>query len=92
MIGIVSSLKLHNKHSTDIWQTDWSGDGPPGQGFDGNLYSWIAYAGSKGYTTLSIDRLCNGNEHNHVSFIKSIYRLTIIQVFQITLIQFQCAK
>ncbi|RKF78946.1 putative ctr copper transporter family protein [Golovinomyces cichoracearum] len=38
----------------------WSGLGPPGAGYDGNTYSWIAYASTQGYPTLSIDRLGNG--------------------------------
>ncbi|TQS35336.1 hypothetical protein Golomagni_04246 [Golovinomyces magnicellulatus] len=38
----------------------WSGLGPPGAGYDGDTYSWIAYASMQGYPTLSIDRLGNG--------------------------------
>ncbi|KAK4496552.1 hypothetical protein PRZ48_012532 [Zasmidium cellare] len=39
----------------------WSGLGPPGQGYDGDKYSYVAYASKQGYPTLAIDRLCNGN-------------------------------
>src|SRR6478735_817638 len=39
---------------------DWSGDGPPGSGYHGDQYSWIAFASKQGYPTLSIDRLGNG--------------------------------
>ncbi|KAG7416594.1 hypothetical protein Forpi1262_v016707 [Fusarium oxysporum f. sp. raphani] len=38
----------------------WSGDGPPGSGYHGDQYSWIAFASKQGYPTLSIDRLGNG--------------------------------
>ncbi|KAI1001525.1 hypothetical protein K3495_g6673 [Podosphaera aphanis] len=38
----------------------WSGLGEPGAGFDGDTYSWVAYASKQGYPTLSIDRLGNG--------------------------------
>ncbi|KAI6777301.1 hypothetical protein HG530_001246 [Fusarium avenaceum] len=38
----------------------WSGDGPPGSGYHGDKYSWIAFASKQGYPTLSIDRLGNG--------------------------------
>jgi pimeloyl-ACP methyl ester carboxylesterase len=36
----------------------WSGLGFPG--YQGNNYSWVAYASRQGYHTLSIDRLGNG--------------------------------
>lgn len=40
--------------------TPGSGEGEPGQGYDGDTYSWIAYASKQGYPTLSIDRLGSG--------------------------------
>ncbi|KAI0997153.1 hypothetical protein K3495_g11033 [Podosphaera aphanis] len=39
----------------------WSGLGPPGQGFDGDTYSYIESSSKQGYPTLSIDRLGNGD-------------------------------
>lgn len=42
----------------------WSGEGAPGYGFDGDKYSWVAYASQQGYPTLAIDRLGYGeSEH-----------------------------
>lgn len=38
----------------------WSGLSYP-VGYNGDTYSWIAYASSHGYPTLSIDRIGNGN-------------------------------
>lgn len=47
-------------HGITYTKDYWSGLGPPGSGFDGDTYSWIAYASKQGYPTLSIDRLGNG--------------------------------
>ncbi|KAI0997620.1 hypothetical protein K3495_g10568 [Podosphaera aphanis] len=48
-------------HGITYTKDYWSGLGAPGNGFDGDTYSWIAYASKQGYPTLSIDRLGNGD-------------------------------
>ncbi|RKF53520.1 putative ctr copper transporter family protein [Erysiphe neolycopersici] len=47
-------------HGITYTKNYWSGLGAPGEGIDGDMYSWIAYASKQGYPTLSIDRLGNG--------------------------------
>lgn len=48
-------------HSITNNKNFWSGLGPPGQGYHGDSYSWIAFASKLGYPTLSLDRLGNGD-------------------------------
>ena len=48
-------------HSITNNKNFWSGLGPPGQGYQGDSYSWIAFASKLGYPTLSLDRLGNGD-------------------------------
>lgn len=49
-------------HGITYDHTYWSGGGLPG--YDGDKYSWIAYASKLGYPTLSIDRLgCGASDH-----------------------------
>ncbi|KAF2161610.1 hypothetical protein M409DRAFT_28004 [Zasmidium cellare ATCC 36951] len=48
-------------HGVTYTKDYWSGLGPPGQGYDGDKYSYVAYASKQGYPTLAIDRICNGN-------------------------------
>ncbi|CAD6503829.1 BgTH12-05574 [Blumeria graminis f. sp. triticale] len=48
-------------HGITYTKNYWSGLGPPGEGYNGDSYSWIAYASKQGYPTLSIDRLGNGD-------------------------------
>ena len=48
-------------HSITNNKNFWSGLGPPGQGFQGNNYSWVNYASKLGYPTLSLDRLGSGD-------------------------------
>jgi len=50
-------LLVHGVTETKLY---WSGLGYP-VGFNGDNYSWIAYASRQGYPTLSIDRVGNGN-------------------------------
>lgn len=47
-------------HGITVDKNYWSGGGYP-TGFDGDTYSWIAYASKLGYPTLSIDRLGYAN-------------------------------
>lgn len=48
-------------HGASYNKTYWSGLKVPPDSFNGTTYSWVDYATSQGYHTLSIDRLCNGN-------------------------------
>ncbi|TVY83688.1 hypothetical protein LSUE1_G003808 [Lachnellula suecica] len=47
-------------HGISYTRDYWSGDGPPGQGFHVDQYSWVSTASEAGYPTLAIDRLGNG--------------------------------
>jgi len=47
-------------HGATYTRDYWSGDGPPGQGFHGDQYSWVSTASLNGYPTIAIDRLGNG--------------------------------
>lgn len=47
------------QHAITMTKDYWNGLGFP-VGYNGNLYSWTAYASSKGYHTLAIDNLGSG--------------------------------
>ncbi|KAI9853219.1 MAG: hypothetical protein M1830_006740 [Pleopsidium flavum] len=55
--NLTIQLLVHGVTETKLY---WSGLGYP-VGFNGDTYSWIAYASRQGYPTLSIDRVGNGN-------------------------------
>lgn len=68
-------------HGITYTKDYWSGLGAPGNGYDGDTYSWIAYASQQGYPTLSIDRLGNG-ESDRPSGLTVVQMGTHIEVTQ----------
>ena len=62
----------------------WSGLGYP-VGYNGDMYSWIAYASSQGYPTLSIDRLGTGNSTHPDPIVQLQVNLETAVIHQIVL-------